>query len=315
MNVANDSATLSDARHARPTKQDVIRFRESSTTLENGATKRDDVKDDVQGNVRDAAASAHTERTLLGRLRYFWSFFCAGAMMLFLAPPALLLARLAGRPSMVYPVALFGAKWWLKLSGVRVNVRGREHLDPNRTYIFVSNHLSYLDTAALFYHTGRRIGILAKKELLKVPIMGKGMKNVNLLAIDRSNRERATETLRVATERLQNGVSIGVFAEGTRARPGELLPFKKGAFYMARDTQTAIVPVAMKNTDRLMGKGTGVLNMGTMEMVLLPPVETSDIKTDRDIVRQVEQVRDMIAEELRTGDGDQVSGVGKKASY
>lgn len=297
MSVEADNAT-----RARASKQDVIRFRESSTSDESRATVRDEVKED--------ATSSRGGRTLLGRLRYFWSFFCAGVMMLFLAPPALLVARLANRPTLVYPVALFGAKWWLKLSGVRVRVRGREHLDPQQTYIFVSNHLSYLDTAALFYHTGRRIGILAKKELLKIPIMGSGMKNVNLLAIDRTSRERATETLRVASERLHSGVSIGVFAEGTRARPGELLPFKKGAFYLARDTGTSIVPVAMKNTDRLMGKKTGVLNTGTMEMVLMPPVETGDVKTDGDMVRLIEHVRGLIGEELKTGGGGQGTGVG-----
>ncbi|HVF88400.1 MAG TPA: lysophospholipid acyltransferase family protein, partial [Pyrinomonadaceae bacterium] len=176
--------------------------------------------------------------------------------------------------------------------------RGREHLDPKQTYIFISNHRSFLDTAALFYHTGHRIGILAKKELLKVPILGYGMGYVNIMAIDRSNRERALTTVRAATERIKSGVSFGVFAEGTRARPGELLPFKKGAFYMATEAGVPIVPVAMKNTDKLMGKGTGVSRPGTMEMVILPPVETEGISTDEDVKRLIERVRMQIAEEL-----------------
>src|SRR6202008_983165 len=105
----------------------------------------------------------------------------------------------------------------------------------------------------LFAYTGRRMGMVAKKELLKAPILGHGMGFVNVIAIDRSNRERAFETLQTATARLGSGISFGVCPEGTRARPGEMLPFKKGAFHMAVQTGVAIVPIALKNADVLMG--------------------------------------------------------------
>ena len=88
-----------------------------------------------------------------------------------------------------------GARNWLRLTGVKVKVTGREHLDPNQPYVFVANHQSYLDASPLFAFTGRRVGALAKKELLKAPILGYGMGFVNVIAIDRSNRERAVETL------------------------------------------------------------------------------------------------------------------------
>ena len=219
-------------------------------------------------------------------------------LLLVIGPPAILISYLAGRRHWLYPSALFGARNWLRWSGVRVRVHGCEHLDPKQTYIFISNHRSFLDTAALFYHTGRRIGLLAKKELLKVPILGYGMGYVNIMAIDRSNRERAFETVRAATECIRSGVSFGVFAEGTRARPGQLLSFKKGAFYMAVETKTPVVPVAMKNTDWLMGKGTGVARPGTIEMVILPPIETAGLSTDEDVARLTQETRARIAEEL-----------------
>ncbi len=221
-------------------------------------------------------------------------------LLLILAPPSLLVSYLAGRRHWLYPWARFGARNWLRLSGVRVRVRGREHLDPQQTYIFISNHRSFLDTATLFYHTGRRIGLLAKKELLKIPILGYGMGYVNIMAIDRSNRVRAIETVRAATERIKSGISFAVFAEGTRARPGQLLPFKKGAFYMAIEAGVPIVPVAMKNTDVLMGKGTGVSRPGTIEMVIMPPVPTDGLSTDEDVERLIQTVRMRIAQELET---------------
>lgn len=222
----------------------------------------------------------------------------AGALLLIFGPPVLLVAWLRGKPDLVYPWALFGARNWLRLSGVDVCVKGAEHLDPNQTYVFISNHRSYLDTATLFNHTGRRIGMLAKKELLKVPILGVGMGFVNVMAIDRSNRERALQTTEAATARIRAGRSFGVFAEGTRARPGELLPFKKGAFYMAAQAGVPIVPVAMKHTDRLMGKGTGEARSGTIEMIMLPPVSTEGCKTDEDVKGLVDRVRSLVSKEL-----------------
>ena len=251
------------------------------------------------GAARTAAnTTAPGRATLLERLHHWWILFVAGALLVIFAPPVLFVAWLAGRREWLYPMAMWGARQWLRLSGMRVRVRGLEQLDPRQTYIFTANHRSYLDTATLFAYTGRRIGLFAKKELLKVPILGYGMGFVNILAIDRSNRERALTTVRKATESIRSGVSFGVFAEGTRARPGELLPFKKGAFYMAVETGVSVVPVAMKNTDRLMGKSEGTARPGTIEMVMLPPISTKGLSTDEDVKRLTAEVRARVAEEL-----------------
>jgi 1-acyl-sn-glycerol-3-phosphate acyltransferase len=235
---------------------------------------------------------------MVGRLHYWWSLFVAGALLLILGPPALLVAWLVDKHDLVYPWANFGARTWLKLSGAKVRVTGKDLLDPNQTYVFISNHRSYLDTATLFVYTGRRIGILAKKELLKVPILGVGMGFVNVMAIDRSNRERALRTTEEATARIRSGISFGVFAEGTRAKPGEFLPFKKGAFYMAAQAGVPIVPVAIKNTDVMMGKGTGVAKSGTIEFVLLSPISTAGVSTDDEVNELVQHVHRFVEREL-----------------
>jgi 1-acyl-sn-glycerol-3-phosphate acyltransferase len=243
-------------------------------------------------------SSTTRPRSFMRRLHYWWSLFLAGALLGVLGPPILLVAWLVNKHDLVYPWATFGAGQWLRFGGVRVAVRGLELLDPKQTYVFVSNHRSYLDTATLFIFTGRRIGLLAKKELLKVPVLGVGMGFVNVMAIDRSNRESAIRTTEAAAERIRSGVSFGVFVEGTRAKPGELLPFKKGAFYMARQAGVPVVPVAIKYSDELMGKGTGEAKSGTIEMVLLPPVSTKEIATEEDINKLIANVRGSIAREL-----------------
>ncbi|HEV7396333.1 MAG TPA: lysophospholipid acyltransferase family protein [Pyrinomonadaceae bacterium] len=233
-----------------------------------------------------------------GRLLYWWSLFAAGALLLTLGPPVLSVSWIANRREWVYPWAFFGARNWLRLSGMKVKVRGLDQLKTRQTYVFISNHRSYLDTATLFAFLGRRVGLIAKKELLKVPILGYGMGYVNVMAIDRTNRQRAIETMKAATDKLRSGISFGVFAEGTRAQPHQFLPFKKGAFYMAAEAGVSIVPVAIKNTDVLMGKGTGVARAGTIEVVLLPPVSTDGISGDVAIQKLVERVQQTIAEEL-----------------
>lgn len=235
---------------------------------------------------------------IIRRLHYWWSLVVAGALLLILGPPILFVAWLTGKHDLVYPWALFGGRNWLRLSGMKVQVTGKEHLDADQTYVFISNHRSYLDTATLFVYTGRRVGLLAKKELLNVPILGYGMGFVNVMAIDRSNRERALQTVEAATARIRSGRSFGVFAEGTRARPGDFLPFKKGAFYMAAQAGVPIVPVAIKNTDYLMGKGTGEARKGTIEMVMLPPVSTVGFSSDEDVRQLVNSVHSMIGKEL-----------------
>ncbi len=232
------------------------------------------------------------------RLHYRWSLFVAGALLGVLGTPIIIVAWILRKHDLVYPVALFGAGWWLRLSGVKVKVRGLELLDRKQVYVFVSNHRSYLDTATLFIYTGRRIGLLAKKELLKVPVLGVGMGFVNVMAIDRRNRESAILTTEAATKRIQSGVSFAVFVEGTRAKPGELLPFKKGAFYMAKQAGVPVVPVAIKNSDVLMGKGTGEARSGTIEMVIMSPVDTEGLESDQDINELISKVRKSIADAL-----------------
>ena len=245
-----------------------------------------------------ADESSTHKPSFIRRVHYWWSLFAAGALLGVLGPPILIIAWILRKHDLVYPVAMFGAGAWLRLSGVTVRVRGLELLDPTQTYVFVSNHRSYLDTATLFAHTGRRIGLLAKKELLKVPVLGVGMGFVNVMAIDRSNRERAIRTADAAAQRIQSGISFAVFVEGTRAKPGELLPFKKGAFYMAKQAGVPVVPVALKNSDVLMGKGTGAAQSGVLEMVMLPPLPTDSLETEDDINNLIQASRDSIAREL-----------------
>jgi len=235
------------------------------------------------------------------KLRYWWSWFVAGSLLLFVATPALIFLWIINRRLWLYPLGAWGARVWLRACGASVTVKGQKNLDPNRTYVFASNHRSYLDTATLFFYAGRKMGLVAKKELLKVPVLGQGMGFVNIIAIDRSDPERAVASMKRARDVMDQGFSFGVFVEGTRAMPGELLPFKKGAFHLAMQTNAPVVPVAIKNTDWMMGKRSSLAYAGEIEMVLLPPIETAGLTEKEDLMELLLNTRAAIAEELGGG--------------
>jgi 1-acyl-sn-glycerol-3-phosphate acyltransferase len=257
----------------------------------------DDLDKAISENTKLAFPVAKSNKSrLVGKLRYWWCWFAAGAMVLVLGVPTLIYFWLRNRPQGLYPVALFGAKTWLQCCGSKIEVKGLENLAEDEQYVFVSNHRSYLDTATLFRYAGKRIGLVAKKELLKAPVVGQGMHFVNIIAIDRSNPERARESMEKARRVMESGYSFGVFAEGTRAMPGELLPFKKGAFHLALQTNSRIIPVAITQTDWMMGKRAGVLFPGTIRMTLMPPVDTEG----RELMDILIETRAAVADQLKS---------------
>src|SRR5439155_18535715 len=253
-----------------------------------------------QTAAKNGASKSSTRRgpRIIGRLLFCWSWFVAAMLLLLFAPPVLLIGGLAKRQDWIYWWANWGARNWLRMSGVKVTVTGREMLHPQQPYVFVANHWSYYDAVPLFAYTGRRMGLIGKKELLKAPILGYGMGFVNVIAIDRSNRERAVASINEATRRLRSGISFGVCPEGTRALPGEMLSFKKGAFHMASQAGVPIVPIALKNSDALMGRGTGEAWPGMIEMIMFPPIDTSSVASDEDLGQLVRRVQGVIMKEL-----------------
>ncbi|HKC64560.1 MAG TPA: lysophospholipid acyltransferase family protein [Pyrinomonadaceae bacterium] len=252
---------------------------------------------DANAKVAAREVESNTRPSISRRLFYRWALLTAALLLIVLGAPAILLSWLSRR-NLVYPVAVRGGRIWLRLIGVKVHLKGSENLAPDKTYVLISNHRSYLDPPALLTSIRKRLGFIAKKELLRVPVLGQGMRYVNAVAIDRGRSASAIQRMKLATERLHSGVSFVVFAEGTRARAAELLPFKKGGFYMAVQAGAQIAPVVIKNTDRLMGKGTGEARPGTIEITILPPVETEGLSTDEDVGGLIEKVHSMIKSEL-----------------
>jgi 1-acyl-sn-glycerol-3-phosphate acyltransferase len=136
----------------------------------------------------------------------------------------------------------------VKNAGIRLHVSGREHLLPHETYLVMSNHQSLYDIPVLFHVIGANVRMITKEELFRVPIFGKALHAGGFISIDRSNRIAAMRSLDLARALLASGTHVWIAPEGTRSRTGRLLPFKKGAFYLALEAGLPILPVTVSGT-------------------------------------------------------------------
>lgn len=139
---------------------------------------------------------------------------------------------------------------------IEVEVLGRQNMVPGETYLVMSNHQSLYDIPVLFQVVGPNIRMITKQELFQVPVFGKALAAGGFIAIDRRNRHAAIRSLEQAQVLLASGTHVWIAPEGTRSRSGELLPFKKGAFYLALEAELPILPVTLRGTrDALEAKG------------------------------------------------------------
>jgi len=227
-------------------------------------------------------------RTLL--LLTFW-----GLSILVIGPFLLLYTLLRGSADAMYRIATRLAITGVRLAGVNIEVRGLENLQPGRSYMYMSNHVSNLDPPVLIPSVPGRCSVLVKKEVFRVPILGTAMKVADLVPVDRSNRESAIESVRAAAEVLRHGLNMVIFPEGTRSRDGRLLPFKKGPFHLAMEAQVPVVPATILGTAECWPKGTWAMRPGNAILIFHPPIDPADF-ADRDALRAA--VRHQIASAL-----------------
>lgn len=187
----------------------------------------------------------------------------------------------------------------LLAAGCRVRYEGHENLDRRAPCVFVSNHQSNLDIWALAMVLPLSTRVVAKASLFRIPILGGAMRSAGFISIDRSDREKAIQSLDAAHAWLRAGNPILMFAEGTRSRDGKLLPFKKGPFHLAAQTASPVVPVAVVGSWGLMPPGGLVARPGTIavrfgDSLALGPADHEDVGALLDRARRA--ILDLSAE-------------------
>lgn len=184
-----------------------------------------------------------------------------------------IVASLGGSDAaLAHRLARAWARLLLRLIGVRLRVHGLESLQSTRGGILIANHQSALDIPALLAVLPPPVRFLAAAGLFRIPFMGWYMSRVGYVPVDRHDPRRAREALQRARSRAGDGVSILVFPEGTRTPEGTLVEFKRGSFHLARDSGLAIYPVALRNSGRLMPRGSWRVDPGTIEVLIGAPL-------------------------------------------
>lgn len=154
-----------------------------------------------------------------------------------------------------------------KLTFIRYRLYGRENIIRGKSYIFVSNHTSFLDIPGIRLMIPGEFRPIAKKELLKIPVFGFIVKAATVV-VDRGNHESRKKSIEYAKQILNRGISMLIFAEGTQNRTKEILqPFKDGAFRIALDTQTPILPLVVIGAGSLMPPGTLRMKPGVIKII------------------------------------------------
>ncbi|MGA8221349.1 MAG: lysophospholipid acyltransferase family protein [Candidatus Acidiferrales bacterium] len=218
------------------------------------------------------------------------ALICYLFFMLILVMPWLILwSLITGSPDLMYTITMKLVHSSLIIVGIRVRVEGLENIPPGAC-VFTANHVSNVDPLAFVPSIPRRISIIGKENIFRIPILSKAMRLAKFIPVDRTDREAAAESVELAVQCLKEGLSFAIYPEGTRSRDGRLLPFKKGAFVIAIQAGAPVVPVSIVGAQLLMRKGEWIIRPGEVTIRFGPAVDASEYTIDRraDLLARVE---------------------------
>lgn len=201
----------------------------------------------------------------------------------------------------LYRMAMWGAGAGVRLTGVRTRIVGLERLDRSRTYVFMSNHASNIDPPMLLPIIPGRTSVLVKRELFKIPILGRAMRFGSLVPVDRGNRDAGIAAVNQAEDVVKQGIHMTIYVEGHRSYDGKLLPFKKGPFYLAEDCKAPVVPITIAGTHHAMPKGRFSIKPTLVTVTFHPPIEPADFGSREELMEKVRvAIASALPEEYRS---------------
>ncbi len=219
----------------------------------------------------------------------FWTLFCGlfGVVIMLFTWNSRLVVQFVG-VWLYSPLVLW-------VCGVRLHVNGRENIDPHTPSIYVSNHESQLDIPAVCVALKLPLFFIAKNELKKIPIVGWYMMAVGHIFIDRSNREKAMESMRIAALKIKKGKNVISFPEGTRTKDGKIKLFRRGSFMIASKGDVGVVPVSIKGTREVLPSGSFKVKGGDVYVNIGRPIYHRNLK-DLEIDEFAAHVRGVVVE-------------------
>lgn len=190
------------------------------------------------------------------------------------------------------------ARLGLALNGITVTLAGTEHL-PDGPVIFMSNHQSNFDILSLLAAIPNQLHWIAKKELFDIPVFGPSMRRGGYIPLNRGDGRKALQSMDEAAATIRHGKSVMLFPEGTRTPDGNLLPFKRGGFILARKAAVPIIPVTINGSGKINPANRIRLYRGNIAIILHPPVVVpSGLRRSESETWMMETVRDRIESSL-----------------
>ena len=209
-----------------------------------------------------------------------WLGFWAAFATVTLGIPVMVAGLLSRTGNLAFSISKLWAYTMLAVSFVRTEIKNKDKILKGTSYIIISNHQSHYDIIALVTRLGIQFRWIIKKEILKIPIFGYALNASRNIFIDRSNTTSAIESINKGFDRLPKGVSVMVFAEGTRSPDGKIHEFKKGGFIAAVQRKIPILPVTVNGSRRVMRKGSFTLKPGKIQIIIGDPTDASSYTID-----------------------------------
>lgn len=211
-----------------------------------------------------------------------------------LVSPVLLVFWALGKKEPVLDIGRWVMGVSRRILGLKVEVEGLENVDPRRSYVFMANHVSFLDGPLLFYIIPQRVRVILKKGIFRIPVAGPAMRFIGFIPVDRKSLSSGKRSIDKAVQAMkENRYSFLIFPEGTRSNDGKLHDFKRGGFFLAIAAQAPIIPVTIKGTFELMPRGRIFVRRGKIKVIFHPPVETAG-RTQADTPALMSQVFNQI---------------------
>lgn len=188
------------------------------------------------------------------------------------------------------------AKILLWIAGVKVEIIGLENINSDENYVYVANHCSGFDIPVVLASIPGQLRIVFKKELTKIPVFGWQLKIGPYILIDRENPTKAMESLELAKKQIEKGVSVLLFAEGTRSLDGNIQPFKRGAFTLATRSGKKIIPLTIKGTFEILPKKKRRIKPGLVKLFIDKPIEHDGSTDKKSELELMDKVRNIIVQ-------------------